>query len=102
MTTLIVPLKLRPTSDVGVYEDWVRDRDLPIVRGLPSIDSFDLHKVAFTLDGAETPYDYVEVIVINDMTQFWLDIQIPEMKKVAFELRTFIEPTAFMFGEVLV
>ena len=44
MATIIVLFNLKPGVDPGRYEAWARSTDLPIVRGLPAVQGFDVHR----------------------------------------------------------
>jgi hypothetical protein len=72
--------KLREDADPQEYERWAIDRDAPVVRDLPSVDSFTVHRIKGTLDG-EAPYDYVEIVDVADMDQFGKDISGGEFTK---------------------
>jgi hypothetical protein len=97
MNTLIVLFRLKPGADVSAYEFWARTTDLPIVRGLPSVDGFELFRVT-GLFGSETraPFDYVEMIDIRDTTRFGTDVASDTMRKVAAEFRQFADGPVFM------
>lgn len=97
MTTLIVLFRLKPGTDPAAYEAWAHSTDLPIVRDLPSIDRFDVYKVAGLLgQEAQAPYDYVELIDVSDMTQFGADVGTDTMARVAGEFRQFADNPVFM------
>lgn len=100
MTTLIVLFRLQAGTDPQVYEDWARQTDLPVVRDLPSVDSFSLYRISglFGSD-APAPYDYVEVIDVSDMTQFGADVSTDVMARVAAEFRQFADNPVFMLSE---
>ena len=44
MTTLVVLFNLKPEASASEYEHWAKTTDLPIVRELTSVDSFDAFK----------------------------------------------------------
>ncbi len=100
MTTLIVLFSLQPGTDAKVYEEWAKTTDLPVVRGLPSVDSFGLYRVGglFGTD-SPAPYDYVEMIDVSDMTQFGADVSTDTMAKVAAEFRQFADNPVFMMTQ---
>jgi hypothetical protein len=43
MSTLIVLFNLRSDADANAYENWAKTTDLPVVRGLSSVDSFEVY-----------------------------------------------------------
>ncbi len=97
MRQLIVLFRLRPGADRSVYETWAKETDLPIVRGLSSVDGFRVHRVEglFGTD-AEPPYEYVEIIDISDMTRFGEEVGSDQMQQVAAEFREFADDPQFM------
>lgn len=97
MQTLIVLFKLRPGTDVAAYEAWARGTDLPVVRQLPSVGSFEVFRAAGLLGStAPAPYDYVEMIEIRDLAGFGSDVQSDTMRRVAGEFRQFADNPVFM------
>jgi hypothetical protein len=102
MTTLIVLFRLQPGADPAQYEAWARQTDLPIVRKLPSVDSFDVYKAAglFGTDDP-APYDYIELINVSDMAQFGEDVSTDTMAKVAGEFRQFADNPVFILTSAL-
>lgn len=97
MTTLIVLFNLKPDADVQAYETWAKTTDLPIVRKLPSIVSFNVYRSSGVLGSdADAPYQYVEVLEVTDMEQFGADVGTDVMAKVAGEFRSFADSPTFM------
>ena len=82
MTRIFVLFNLKPGVEKAAYEAWARTTDVPLVRKLPSIASFDVFEVMglFASD-AKPPYEYVEVVDVKDMDQFGHDIALepPEL-----------------------
>ena len=97
MQTLIVLFRLKPGSDVSAYEAWARSTDLPVVRQLPSVDSFEIFRTAglFGSD-ASAPYEYVEMIEIRDLPGFGTDVKTETMRRVAGEFGQFADKPVFM------
>lgn len=100
-TTLIVLFNLKPGVSVDRYEAWARTTDLPIVRGLRSIGSFDVYKATGLLSGAPSPYAYVEVIRVVDMATFREEVGTETMRKVAAEFREFAADPQFIVTSAL-
>ncbi len=100
-TTLIVLFNLKPGVTVERYEAWARATDLPIVRGLKSIGSFDVYKASGLLSGAPSPYAYVEVIRVDDMATFRAEVGTDTMKKVAAEFRELADNPQFLVTSAL-
>jgi hypothetical protein len=100
MKTLIVLFRLKPGAEVSAYEAWARSTDLPVVRGLPSVDGFEVFRTAGLLGSeARPPYDYVEMIGIRDTAQFGVDVATETMRRVAGEFRKFADSPVFMLTD---
>jgi hypothetical protein len=97
MSTLIVLFNLRSDADADAYEKWAKTTDLPIVRGLSSVDSFEVYR-SVSLFGSDdaAPYQYVEVIEIADLNKFGAEVSTDTMAKVAGEFQTFADNPIFM------
>ena len=60
MATVIVLFNLKADVSKQVYENWAKTTDLKIVRGLKSIDSFDVFESSGLLGNDDKPpYQYV-------------------------------------------
>ncbi|MCC7198828.1 MAG: REDY-like protein HapK [Gammaproteobacteria bacterium] len=97
MQTLIVLFSLKPGTDPAAYEAWARSTDLPVVRKLPSVDSFEVFRTAGLFGSDQkAPYDYVEMIGIRDIPGFRGDVATETMRRVAGEFRQFADSPVFM------
>jgi hypothetical protein len=101
MTPIIVLFNLKPGVSPEAYESWARSTDLPMVRGLKSIGSFDVYKSKGLLRGGAAPYQYVELIMVKDMQAFGGDVSSETMQRVAGEFRTFADDPSFILCESL-
>jgi hypothetical protein len=101
VTTIIVLFNLKPGAAVERYEAWARATDLPIVRGLKSIDSFDVYRAGGLLNGSPSPYAYVEVIRVSDMGTFREEVATETMRRVAAEFRGFADDPKFIVAQSL-
>jgi hypothetical protein len=81
---LIALFNLKPGVKEVDYEAWARRVDLPTVNRLGSVSSFRVFKTTGMLgtQGA-APYAYVETIDIDDMDEFWNDVDSPVMQEIA-------------------
>ena len=71
MTTLFLLYTLKPETTAAAYEDWVRNRDYPAMRGLKRVSSFVTHRTTGLLMGEGRPSaDYIEVFEIDDFAGF--------------------------------
>lgn len=101
MKALIVLFRLKPGADRAAYENWARQTDLPIVRNLSSVASFDLYRTRGLFGSGEpAPYEYVEVIRIADLDRFGGEVGSETMQKVAGEFRGFADNPLFMLAEL--
>jgi hypothetical protein len=99
MTTLVVLFNLKSGVSAAEYEAWAKSVDLPIVRGLPSISSFDTYRSNAILGSDEKPpYAYVEIIQVKDMTQFGTDIAAENMQKIAATFQAFADNPTFILS----
>jgi hypothetical protein len=101
MTPIIVLFNLKPGVTPESYEAWARSTDLPIVRGLKSIGSFDVYKSKGLLRGGDSPYQYVEMIGVADMDAFGADVASDIMKRVSGEFREYADNPTFILCESL-
>ena len=97
MSTLIVLFNLKNDAKTEAYENWARTTDLPVVRGLSSVTSFEVYRSqgCFGSDAA-APYQYVEVIEIADLDSFGAELDSDKMNQVASEFQQFADNPVFM------
>jgi hypothetical protein len=90
---LVVLLNLKPGKTAADYEAWARATDLPTVNALKSVDRFEVFKATGLLGSdAKPPYQYVELIDVNDMALFGSEVGTDTMKKVAAEFQGWADP----------
>ncbi|MEE2002916.1 REDY-like protein HapK [Alkalimonas sp. MEB108] len=100
MTTLVVLFNLKSDADQQAYEQWAKTTDLPTAGALPSVDAFNLYKSqALLMSDERPPYQYIEVIKVNDMAQFGQDVTTETMQKVASEFQSFADNPLFILTE---
>lgn len=102
MTRLVVLFNLKSGITADDYERWAKTTDIPTVNGLESVDGFSVHRAAglLTGDGA-APYQYVEIIDVNDMDRFGAEVSSETMQKVASEFQAFADDPVFILTEDL-
>lgn len=100
-TRLVALFSLKPGISASAYEEWARTVDLPTVNGLPSIADFQVFK-AISVLGSDTapPYQYVEIIDVEDMAQFGADVSTPLMTGIAEQFQGMVNVT-FLLTERL-
>lgn len=101
MPRFFVLFNLQDATDPGEYERWAEETDAATVRSLPSIDSFEVFRINGALEG-DPPYQYVEVIEVNDMDQFQEDVGTDRMQDVAAQFQQHADAPVFIFGERVV
>ncbi len=103
MATIIVLFNLKEGIEPEDYEAWARSTDLPVVRGLKSVDGFDVFRSAGLFgSGKPAPYEYVEIIAVNDTERFSRDVAEEKMVAVAMQFRAFADNPQFLLTEKLV
>ncbi len=101
MPTLIVLFNLKKKKTaVKKYEKWAQKTDVPTVKALKSVDDFKVYRMGNIL-GTEkaSPYQYCEIIEINDMNGLFADISTPTMQQVAAEFQEFAKNPLFIVAE---
>ncbi|TKB43265.1 REDY-like protein HapK [Thalassotalea mangrovi] len=102
MTTIVVLFNLKPGVNETDYQQWARETDLPTAGGLPSVDSFEiLQSQGLLMSEDKPPYDYIEILKINDMDQFGKDVSSETMQKVAGEFQSFADNPLFIMTSKL-
>ena len=96
MTKIVVLFNLKPGISVADYEAFARDTDLPIVNKLPSVNKFEVLKAEGLLGGGAAPYQYIEIIDVNNMELLGTDVSTDTMQKVAAKFRTMADNPLFI------
>ena len=92
-TRIVVLLNLKPGKSAGDYELWARTTDLPTVNALASVDRFSVHAATELLGSSDKPpYDYIEILDIDDMDVFGQDVATDTMQRVAAEFQAWADP----------
>ena len=74
--------------------------DVPTVKGLVSVDDFKVYRLQSLMGtGEASPYQYVEVIDINDMEKLGEEIATETMQKVAGEFQAFADNPLFIIAD---
>lgn len=100
MPTLIVLFNLKKDASPADYEQWAQTTDVPTVKGLKSVDDFKVFRMGNIL-GTEmaSPYQYCEIIEVNDMNGLFTDISTEVMQRVAAEFQVFADNPIFIVAE---
>lgn len=100
MPTLIVLFNLKSNADKAAYERWAQTTDVPTVKGLRSVDDFRVYRMGNLLGtDSPAPYQYCEVIEVNDMNGLFADIGTETMQRVAAEFQAFADSPLFIVAE---
>jgi len=99
---IVVLFNLKNEADRAAYEQWARETDLPTVNGLRAVDEFSVWRAESMLGGEGTPpYQYIEIIRVNDMNAFGEEVATETMKEVARQFQGFAENPRFIVCEPL-
>ena len=102
MTVIIALFNLQDAGARDRYEAWARDTDLPTVRGLDSVDRFDtLHATMLLGSDTPPPFEYIEIIELNDFDRFREEVATETMQRVAGEFRAFAKDPQFIVCDLL-
>jgi hypothetical protein len=98
MATRIVALfNLKPGVSAAAYEEWAKTTDMPTVKGLKSIDDFDVLRSTAVLGSEDKPpYQYIEIIDVNDMGAFGEDVASEKMQAIAAAFQGMADVTFIM------
>ncbi|MCA0900874.1 REDY-like protein HapK [Microbulbifer agarilyticus] len=103
MATMIVVLfNLKPGVNPSDYEQWANTTDLPTVRDLASVNQFSvLRSTGLLGSDASSPYQYVELLEVNDMEKLGADVSSETMQRVAAEFQQFADNPQFILTEAI-
>jgi len=94
---IIVLFNLKADVSVEAYEAWAKSRDLPVVNSLTSVDDFRVFQFTGLLGSeAPPPFQYIEVIDVNDGDVFFTEIGTDVMKAVAAEFQEWADAPLFL------
>jgi hypothetical protein len=100
MSALIVLFKLKPGASVEEYERWAVETDVPVVSRLDAVDAFRVFRLQRLLFGAgNPPYDYCEVIEVNDLAKLSEEIAQERIQAIAAEFQAFADDPVFIVAE---
>ena len=87
-TRILVLFNLKEGVTRERYEDWAKTKDIPGVNGLQSVDDFSVFRNTGLLFGeGEPPYQYFEILDVNDMERFGEEASTEAMQAVAAEFQ---------------
>lgn len=100
MAALVVLFDLKDQEARDAYEKWAQTTDVPTVKGLDSIDDFKVYRMNSIMGSSEKPpFQYCEVIDINNMEALGPELETETMKRVAAEFQSFAHNPVFMISD---
>jgi len=100
MPSLVVLFNLKDEAAKAAYEKWAQTTDVPTVKGLGSIDDFRVYRMNEVMGtGEKPPYQYCEIVDVNDMAKFGEEVGTETMKRVAGEFQEFADSPIFIVSD---
>jgi REDY-like protein HapK len=99
---IIVLFNLKPNASIADYEAWAKSKDIPTVKSLGSVSDFNILKMGNLL-GTQTasPYQYCELISVENMDAFFADLQNDAVQEGAKVFNEFADNPLFIVSEKL-
>jgi hypothetical protein len=95
--------KLRAGITAENYEQWVRDVDYPTARALTTIKSYVVARTPTTLEGAPSPYDYIERVEVTEIDAYRSELAgAPGMQEFFAQWSSRVGESVAVFGEEIV
>jgi REDY-like protein HapK len=102
MTTIIVLFNLKQGASISDYETWAKAKDIPTVKSLGSVDDFTVLKTSSMLGSDATPpYQYCELITVNNMDAFFADLGQEAVQAGAKQFNEFADNPMFIVANAL-
>jgi len=100
MAALVVLFNLKDEASVEAYEKWAQTTDVPTVKGLVSVNDFKVYRLGNLMGTEEpSPYQYCEIIDVNDMSKLGEEVSSETMQRVAAEFQEFADNPTFIVSE---
>ncbi|WP_298477765.1 hypothetical protein [uncultured Maribacter sp.] len=100
MAALVVLFNLKNDASMEAYEKWAQTTDVPTASNMSSVDSFKVFKLGTIMGTNNTsPFQYCEVLEINDMAKLGEEVTSETMQKVAAEFQKFADSPMFIISE---
>lgn len=97
MPTMIVLVNLKEDVAPEEYERWLKERYVPAILDLASVDEWCGYRVGgLPESGGEPPYEYVVSVGINDLEQLGKDMEREQVQRLLGELGRYAEVTQLM------
>jgi len=100
MSSIVVLFNLKDEAAKASYEKWAQTTDVPTVKSLGSIDDFKVYRMNEVMGtGDKPPFQYCEIVEVNDMAKFGEEISTETMQKVAAEFQDFADNPLFIVSD---
>jgi hypothetical protein len=100
MPTVLVLFNLKANASVNDFEHWAKSKDIPTVKSLGSINDFRVLKLGMILGSDKpAPYQYAELIEINDMEAFFVDLGSESVQAGAKQFNEFADSPLFILAD---
>ena len=97
MPTMIVLVNLKEDVAPEDYERWLRDRYVPAILDLASVDEWRGYRVGgLPESGGDAPYLYVVSVEINDLEKLSRDMESERVQRLLSELGRYADVTQLM------
>jgi hypothetical protein len=95
--TMIVLVNLKEDVAPEDYERWLRDRYVPAILDLASVDEWRGYRVGgLPESGGDAPYLYVVSVEINDLEKLSRDMESERVQRLLSELGRYADVTQLM------
>ncbi len=95
--------KLREGVTGENYEQWVREVDYPTARALKTIKSYVVARTPATLEGAPSPYDYIERVDVTDIEAYKAELAgAPGMEEFFAQWSSRVGESVAVYGDEIV
>jgi len=94
---MIVLVNLKEDVAPEEYERWLKERYVPAILDLASVDEWCGYRVGgLPESGGGPPYEYVVSVGINDLEQLGKDVESEQVQRLLGELGRYAEVTQLM------
>lgn len=92
--------KLHAHANADEYAKWVHDVDYPTARALSTIKSYVVARTPTTLEGAPSPYDFIERVEVTDIAAYREELAgAPGMESFFAQWSSFVAESTMVYGD---
>ncbi len=97
MPTMVVLVNLKEDVAPEEYERWLKERYVPAILDLASVDEWRGYRVGgLPESGGDPPYEYVVSVGINDLEQLSRDMESEQVRQLLSELDRYADVMQLM------